>query len=222
VGWVYGEFILVSLAAMLSPTTLSFCVLALVLGDRPFRTGTYFYVGAFTATLAIGVIAAFVLGGSAASDTSSPKTVVAIIDVVAAVVIIVFVVRTARRPPNPERAASMIQQMSKVASSPAVAIIAAGATLANPGAFIPLALKEISETDPSNVQYIVAWLFFTIVSLLPLLVSLILLLVAPERAKQLLQRARQWLERRARTVAFVILIALAAVLLRNGIAGLTA
>jgi hypothetical protein len=43
----------------------------------------------------------------------------------------------------------MVARMSKVASSPAVAIVGAGAVLANPGAFIPLALKSISETDPS-------------------------------------------------------------------------
>ena len=48
----------------------------------------------------------------------------------------------------------MIEQMSKVASSPVIAIVAAGATLANPGAFIPLALKDISETNPSAGEYI--------------------------------------------------------------------
>ena len=34
-------------------------------------------------------------------------------------------------------------------------------------------------------------------------------------------RAREWLERNARTIAAVILLLLAAALLRNGIAGLT-
>jgi hypothetical protein len=60
---------------MLSPTTLSFCILAPVLGDRPLRTGSWFYLGAFTATLGIGVAAAFVIGDNAASATSSsPRT----------------------------------------------------------------------------------------------------------------------------------------------------
>ena len=54
-------------------------------------------------------------------------------------------------------------QMRKVASSPVIAIIGAGAALANPGAFIPLALKDISETHPSTTQYIVAWVFFSLV-----------------------------------------------------------
>jgi hypothetical protein len=35
-----AELGLIALAAMLSPTTLSFSVLALVLGDRPLRTGS--------------------------------------------------------------------------------------------------------------------------------------------------------------------------------------
>jgi len=42
VSWVYLELALVSLAAMLSPTTLTFSVLALVLAKRPLRTGVWF------------------------------------------------------------------------------------------------------------------------------------------------------------------------------------
>jgi hypothetical protein len=45
---------------------------------------------------------------------------------------------------------------------------------------------------------------------------------APEPTRRLLTRAREWLERNARTIAAVILLLLAVVLMRNGIAGLTA
>jgi uncharacterized membrane protein len=221
-GWIDAELALVALSAMLSPTTLTFCVFALVLGDRPLRTGAWFYVGALSATLAIGILAAFVLGDAAASgDPSTPKTWVAIVDVVAAALIVAYVVRALRRPPNPERTASMVERMSTVASSPAIAIVGAGAALANPGGFIPIALKTISETDPSAAGYVVEWVFFALVSLLPLAAALVLLIVAPARAQRTLQAARGWLERNARTVAAVILLLLAAALLRNGIAGLT-
>jgi len=220
--WTDTELVLVSLGAMLSPTTLSFSVFALVLGDRPLRTGLLFFLGAFGATLAIGILAAFVLGDIAAtSPSSTPKTWVAIVDVVAAVVILVVTVRWLRRPVNPKRTESMLAQMSKVASSPAIAIVGAGAALANPGGFIPLALKAISETDPSIQGYIAQWLGFTIVSLLPLATAIVLLLVAPAWAERLLEGVRAWLQRRGRTVAAVILLLLAAALLRNGIAGLT-
>ena len=131
-----------------------------------------------------------------------------------------FVVWALRRPPNPKRTAGMIDQIEKVASSPIVAIAGAGAALANPGAFIPIALKDISELDPSATQYIVNWVFFTVVSLLPLLAALVLLLVAPAWTKRTLGSVRGWLDRNARNVAAVIVVLLAVSLLRNGIAGL--
>jgi Sap, sulfolipid-1-addressing protein len=220
-GWIDAELALTALAAMLSPTTLTFSVLVLVLGDRPLRTGLWFYLGALTATLGIGVVAAFVLGDIAASsDPSSPKTWVAIVDIVAAVFLLALVARVMRRPPNPERTAGMIDQVSKVTDSPVIAIVGAGAALANPGAFIPIALKDISETDPSTTEYIVQWLFFSLVSLLPLAIALVLLFVARDWTKQVLRSVRVWLELHARTIAAVIVVLLALSLLRSGISGL--
>ncbi len=221
-GWIDTELVLVSLAAMVSPTTLTFSVLALVLGNRPLRTGSLFFLGAFGITLVIGVAAAFVLGGDAASKTpSSPKTWVSIVDILAAAVILVFVVRWLRRPANPAKTEAAVAQMGKVADSPWVAVIGAGAALANPGGFIPVALKTISETDPSAAGYAAEWLFFTVMALLPLMIALLALLVAPVRTKRLLSGVRYWLEAHVRTIAAVIFFLLAAALLRNGIAGLT-
>src|ERR1044071_6764931 len=118
-GWVGPELVLIALAAMLSPTTLSFSIFALVLSDRPKRTGIWFYLGALTATLAIGVIAAFVLGDVAASKTpSQPKTWVCIVDIVAAAVLVMVVIRFVQRPRNPARVERMVAQMSRVASPP--------------------------------------------------------------------------------------------------------
>jgi hypothetical protein len=221
VSWIDGEIVLVSLAAMFSPTTLSFSVLALVLGDRPLRTGFWFYLGAFTATLAVGVVAAFVIGDVAASDKPSPKTWVAVLDLILGGLLLVYIMLFLRRPRDPARAQSMIDQMSKLASAPIVAVVGAGAALANPGAFIPIALKDISELNPTATQYAVDWLFFTVASLLPLGVALLSLLVAGEWTKRQLGRARSWLERDARTIAAAIVVLLALSLLRNGVAGLT-
>ena len=219
--WIDGEIVLVSLAAMFSPTTLSFSVLALVLGERPLRTGFWFYLGAFTATLAVGVVAAFVIGDIAASDKPSPKTWVAVLDLILAGLLLVYIMLFLRRPRDPARAQSMIDQMSKLASAPIIAVVGAGAALANPGAFIPIALKDISELNPSATQYAVDWLFFTVASLLPLGLALLSLLVAGDWTKRQLGRARSWLERDARTIAAAIVVLLAISLLRNGVAGLT-
>ena len=219
--WGDAELLLIALAAMLSPTTLSFSVLALVLGERPLRTGVWFYLGALSAMLAIGVVAAFVLGNVAASPTPTPKTWVAIVDVIAGALLLVYVVRLVRRPADPEKAAGMVARMGKVASSPAVAIFGAGAVLANAGGFIPLALKAISEKNPSATAYIGYWVAFTLVSLLPLGIAIVMLLVARDWTVKVLNLARDWLVLHARMVAAVIVALLAVVLLRNGIAGLT-
>jgi len=218
------ELGLTALAAMLSPTTLSFTVFALVLGDRPLRTGVWFFIGAFGATLIIGVVAAFALGNAAAPENSSsetPPTWVAILDIVFGALLLLYVIRALRRPRDPKRTADMVEKMSGLASSPAIAIVAAGATLANPGGFIPIALKDISQLNPSAGEYIVLWLAFALISLLPLLAALLSLLVAREWATARLRTARTWLERHARTLAAVIIVLLAAALLRNGIVGLT-
>ena len=220
--WIDGEIVLVSLAAMFSPTTLSFSVLALVLGDRPLRTGFWFYLGAFGATLAVGIVASFFIGDLAASDTSTPKTWVAILDLILGAMLVIYVVLFLRRPPDPARVQSMIEKMGKLATAPVLAIVGAGAALANPGGFIPIALKDISELNPSTIQYAVDWLFFTVASLLPLGLALLSLLVARDWTVRQLGRARTFLERDARTIAAAIVVLLAASLIRNGVAGLTA
>jgi hypothetical protein len=222
VGWITTELLVVSLSAMLSPTTLTFSVLTLVLGDRPLRTGLLFYIGAAGATLAIGVLAAFVIGDVAADpQPSTPRTAVAVIDVVLGVLAGAFALRLLRSPPDPAKTEKAVAQMGKVASSGAIAIVGAGAALANPGAFIPVALKAISELDPSAAQYVVDWLFFTLVSLLPLLAALVALVVARDWALRVLGAVRGWLERRAALIGGLLILLLGAVLLRNGIAGLT-
>ena len=104
-GWNDAELALTALAAMLSPTTLTFSVLILVLSKRPLRSGFWFYLGALGATAAVGVIAVFVIGDAAAPSQASgpPKLWVAVIDVVAAVLLVALVVYYLRRPRNPAR-----------------------------------------------------------------------------------------------------------------------
>jgi hypothetical protein len=217
------ELGLTAVAAMLSPTTLTFTVLALVLGERPGRTGLWFFLGAFGLTVIIGLVAAFVLGNAAAppSSSSTPPTWVAIVDVVAGALLLVFVVYALRRPRDPKRTEDAIEKSRKIASSPAIAIVAAGATIANPGGFIPIALKDISQLNPSAGEYIALWTGFALVSLLPLVLALFSLAVDRERTLALLHKARGWLERHAFTLAAAIVALLALALVRNGIVALT-
>ena len=219
--WIDTELALVAIAAMLSPTTLTFSVLTLVLSERPLRTGSWFYLGAMGAMLAIGILAAFVIGDIAASDhPATPKTWVAILDVILAVLLLGWMAVRLRRPRDPARAEKTMTQIRKITQSPAVAIVGAGATLANAGAFIPIALKDISELDPTASEYVVNWVFFSIVSLLPLAVALVLIVVTRDWAKRQLDSAGNWLQLHVRMIAAALIVLVAVSLLRNGIAGL--
>jgi hypothetical protein len=93
--------------------------------------------------------------------------------------------------------------------------------LANPGLFIPLALKTISELDPTRSQYFAEWAAFAVVSLLPLTIAIVMLIVARDWAERVLGHARDWLMLHARTIASVLIVLLSASLIRGGIAGLT-
>lgn len=215
------ELALVTLAAMFSPTTLSFSVLALVLGKRPLRTGLLFYSGALAVNLVVGLVGWLVLGNHAASSGSSPKTWVAVVDVVAGVLLLAYVIRVLRRPADPAKAAAMVDRMGSVTNASAIAILGAGAALANAGAFLPIALKDISQTDPTAWEFAARWLVFAFLALLPLTLALVMLAVAPSRAVPVLESVRSWLEHHARVVAAAIVVLLAFALIRNGIAGLT-
>jgi hypothetical protein len=215
------ELALVGLTAMLEPATLLSSVLALVIGERPLRTGFLFYVGGFGVTMLIGVIAALVVGNIAASHTSTPKTWVSIVTTVAGALALGYAVWLLfHRHTDSEQMVQMTERMNKVASAPAATIVAAGAALANPGVFMLLAAKTISQLDPSTAQYFLDWALFTVVALLPLAIALLMLLIAPGFTEPRLTRARELVERHARTIIAVVILGLAASLLRDGVAGL--
>jgi hypothetical protein len=207
---------------MLEPATLLSSVLALVIGDRPLRTGSLFYVGGLAVTLLIGVIAAVVVGSVAASHTSTPKMWVSVVTALAGGLVLGYALWLLfHRRTGHDQMAGVAERMNKVASAPAPAIIAAGAALANPGIFMLLAAKSISQLNPSTAQYLLDWALFAIVALLPLAAVLLMLLIAPGFTEPRLTKARTSVERHARTIVAVVLLGLATSLLRDGITGLT-
>jgi hypothetical protein len=81
-----------------------------------------------------------------------------------------------------------------------------------------IALKNVSELNPSAAQYIIDWIVFAVASLLPLGLALVALLVAQDWTRPKLAGVGGWVERRARAIAVVVMVALAISLLRDGIA----
>jgi hypothetical protein len=180
-----------------------------------------FYVGGLGVTISVGVLAAFVVGNAAASHTSEPKTWVAIVTTVAGALVLIYAVLLLLRPQDNDQMAHLTERIDRVASASAPAIVAAGAALANPGVFMLLAAKSISQLDPTTAQFVLDWALFALVALLPLGIALLMLLIAPGFTQPRLIVARGWVERHARIIIAVVLIGLAASLLRDGITGPT-
>ena len=63
------------------------------------------------------------------------------------------------------------------------------------------------------------WTLFALVALVPLGAALLLLLLAPGFTEPRLVTLRGWVERNAKTILGVVLLELAASLLRDGITG---
>lgn len=133
---------------------------------------------------------------------------------------LVYVVRLFLQRKDYEQMADVRERMNKVASASALTIIAAGAVLANPGVFMLLAAKGISQLDPTTAQFVIDWALFATVALLALGVTLLLLLLAPVFIQPRLVTARGLVERHSPTILAIVLLGLAVSLLRDGIAGL--
>src|SRR4029077_14318593 len=138
---------------------------------------------------------------AAPSSNGERKSWVSVFDLVAGALLLVYVSRTGRKPIAEKTTKGMVEKMTAVASSRWIAVFAAGATLANPGGFIPLALQSISETDPTKAGSATACLFFAVAALLPLGVAVVLLIVSPSWAERLLAGSRTWLEAHLRLIA---------------------
>ena len=115
----------------------------------------------------------------------------------------------------------LVAHAASIAASPNKPAGVSGAVLANAGVFMVVALKAISQLDPTRLQFILDWGLFALVSLLPLAIGLGLLLLAPRWTGSRLSSVRGRVERHARTIALVVMAGLAISLLRDGISGLT-
>jgi hypothetical protein len=145
---------------------------------------------------------------------------VAVLDVAGAVALVWYGVRSLLRPGPSAWMQSGVERMQGVVSSSTAAIFGAGALLAIPGAFIPLVLKAISETDPSHLGFVAEWVVFTIVAFLPLTLAVALLLVRRDWTTEKLNVGRRWLDLHLSLIVGVLCLLVALSLLRDAIVGL--
>jgi hypothetical protein len=224
-----SQVILLSLTASLNPTLVAATTVMLLL-DRPSRLMAGYLLGAYTASITLGLVIVFSLSNSSATTTTqhtiSPAADIALGTLA---LTIAFVLHTgrherlqqrrqARKAAKPDKEPPRWQrELSK--GSPRTTFIV-GALLTLPGASYLLGLHQIHKLKYSTTVTVLVVIGFNLVMLWLLEVPLTSFLVAPESTPRAIDRARSWVGRHAHVFAVRGSAAIGVLLIIKGIVGL--
>ena len=224
-----SEVILLSLTASLNPTLVAASTVMLLL-DKPARLMTGYLLGAYTASITLGLVIVFSLSNTSATNTTQNTLSPAVdIGLGAVALAIAFVLSTgrdqgirerrqARRAAKPEKGPPRWQrELSK--GSPRTTFVV-GALLTLPGASYLAGLDQIHKLKYSTTVTVLLVLGFNLVMLWLLEVPLASFLVSPEWTPRAIDRAKAWVTRHAHTFAVRGSAAIGALLVIKGIVGL--
>jgi len=229
-----GTIFLLSLLAMFNPTLLA-AVTLMLLTENPKRLMLGYLLGAYTASITIGLAIVFALHDSDAVSTSK-QTIGPVEDLVigALLVLVGFVLGTDRDQPLRERREKRkIAKQSKNGGekreplpmrllgrgSPRIAFVV-GLLLSFPGVSYLTGLSHIDKLGAAAVPTALLVIAFCLVQQLLLEVPLAGYLVAPEKTAEKVKGFRAWLARNGRQAGIIVAAVLGALILIRGIAGL--
>jgi hypothetical protein len=229
-----GEIFLLSLLAMFNPTLLAAVTLMLLL-PNPKRLMLGYLLGAYTASISIGLVIVFALPESGATSTSkntlSPleDVVVGLLLLVAAAVLATDRDRSLRerraRRKSEKQAGSEAEEKESLPmrllgrGSPRVAFVV-GLLLSFPGVSYLAGLTQIHKLDAAAAPTALLVIGFCLVQQLLLELPLAGYLFAPEKTGEAVKSFRAWLARNGRQAGIVVAAVLGALVLIRGIAGL--
>jgi hypothetical protein len=229
-----GQIFLLSLLAMFNPTLLAAVTLMLLL-TNPKRLMLGYLLGAYTASISLGLVIVFALPESSATSTSK-STLSPLEDVVVGSLLLLVAIvlatdrdrslreRRARRKgkkreqgAGEEREPLPMRLLGR--GSPRVAFVV-GLLLSFPGVSYLTGLNHIHKLDAAVAPTVLLVVGFCLVQQLLLEVPLVGYLLAPERTADAVKGFRVWLARNGRRTGIIVAAVLGALVLIRGIAGL--
>jgi hypothetical protein len=231
-GWLaMGQVIILALTSSLNPTLLTATSVMLLL-DRPVRLMLGYLLGAYTASLTLGLVIVFTLSDSSAVSTTqhtvSPGVDIALGVVALAVALVLHSSRrervverwrareSARQDKGPPRWQRQLSQ-----GSPKITF-AIGAMLTLPGASYLAGLVSIHRLDCSPAVTVLLVIGFNVVMLWMLEAALACWLIAPEATPRAIDGTKAWARAHGRAVAEKGLALIGTLLIVKGIIGLIA
>ncbi|HEU4944944.1 MAG TPA: GAP family protein [Solirubrobacterales bacterium] len=229
-----GEIFLLSLLAMFNPTLLAAVTLMLLL-PNPKRLMFGYLLGAYAASISVGLVIVFALPESSATSASK-NTLSPLGDVVVGSLLLLVAIvlatdrdrplreRKARRKgekhePSEEEEKESLPMRLLGRGSPRIAFVV-GLLLSFPGVTYLAGLNHIHKLDVAALPTTLLVVAFCLVQQLLLEVPLAGYFVAPERTGEAVHRFRGWLARNGRQAGIIVAVVLGALVLIRGIAGL--
>lgn len=228
-----GQIFLLSLLAMFNPTLLA-AVTLMLLTENPKRLMLGYLLGAYTASITIGLAIVFALHNSGAVSTSK-QTIGPVEDLVIGglLLLVAFVLGTDRDQPLRERRekrkeAKLVKNGEKKEplpmrllgrGSPRIAFVV-GVLLSFPGVSYLTGLSHIDKLGAAAVPTALLVIGFCLMQQLLLEVPLVGYMLKPEGTQRAVDGFRSWLARNGRLAGIWVAIVLGVLLVIRGIAGL--
>jgi len=228
------QIFLLSLLAMFNPTLLAAVTLMLLL-PNPKRLMLGYLLGAYTASISVGLAIVFALQDSSFASTSK-RTLSPLEDLVvgALLLLVAIVLATDRDQPLRQRRERRREKKKESSGgeekealpmrllgrgSPRISFVV-GLLLSFPGVSYLTGLTHIHKLDLAAFPTALIVIAFCLVQQLLLEVPLAGYFVAPERTEEAVTSFRAWLARNGRQAGIIVTAVLGALILIRGIAGL--
>lgn len=224
-----SEVILLSLTASLNPTLVAATTVMLLL-DKPARLMGGYLLGAYLASITLGLVIVFSLSNSTATNTTentiSPAVDIGLGAIALAIAFVLYTGRAERlrqrrrerKADKPDKGPPRWQRELSKGSAKTTFVI--GALLTLPGASYLAGLHQIHKLKYSTTATVLLVVGFNLVMLWLLEVPLASFLVAPDWTPRAIERAKRWVSRHAHMFAVRGFTAVGALLIIKGVAGL--
>ncbi len=208
-----------ALAAAVSPTALMGIILILSVSKKPKLQGFGYYLGALFLILIVVVIG-MLLGAGISSTTSKPGPILAIVDVVLGIILLLLGIMRIRKPQKV--ANPVLENDSKIPSNTVTLIkgfsFGFGMFLINFSTTILVldAGKEIAVSSADLMGKLIIIIILTIITLLVCEVPLLLYILFPEKANDILSNVNKWMQKNSHYLMGIVIIVIGVYLVFNG------
>jgi hypothetical protein len=207
--------------AAISPSAL-FVMAIFLASANPKRTSLAYVAGALVMTVVMAVVVLFIIR-VAGLDLAREREIRYEFRVALGVIALAAAFLIARRNPparDPEKQAPGLISRLTARPGPVTAFVA-GLVLFVPSAMFLAAVQVVATARAAVVATVVALLIVVVLTVLIVWLPLLTFLVAPDATTGALRKANDWLRAHGRRIVVSALAAVGAILVVNGILGLT-